>query len=62
NLEPYAERLAAQNKNFVLKYKGKEILVLGSKAKAPLLKFLDIENIAISHKLAFLKFIKELKA
>ncbi|MDI6708522.1 MAG: hypothetical protein QMD21_00065 [Candidatus Thermoplasmatota archaeon] len=60
-LEPYAEKLSLQNKNFVLKYRGKEILVIGANAKAPLLKFIGLEKIALPNKLALLKFIKELK-
>jgi hypothetical protein len=61
SLEAYAQKLSLQNKNFVLKYKGKDILVIGSDARAGLLKLIGIEKIALPHRLAFLKFIKEMK-
>lgn len=57
--QPVANRLAAQNKTFVLKYKNREILILGHDAHAHVLRALGIENIDIPNKLAALKFIKE---
>ncbi len=57
--QPVANRLAAQNKTFVLKYKNREILRLGHDAHAHVLRALGIENIDIPNKLAALKFIKE---
>lgn len=59
-LEPLAAELASENKIFILKSKKKELLKLGSGASSPALRMLGINNLAVPHKFALLKFIKEL--